>query len=343
VTEEARRGVRLLITMGDPCGIGPEVCLKALASGRLPGDAALTVVGSAAVLERTAGEVGLAFDLRAVEEPVQGAGERGVLDLVNFPLGLLSRREPSAESGRASLDYIEAAAREVLGGRADGLVTCPISKEAIGAAGSPHPGHTEMLGELSGGKPVMLLVSGRLRVAFATTHLAFSEVPSLLTCEAIASTGRALAEGLKRFFAVEEPRIAVCALNPHAGDGGRFGDEEGRIVRPAVERLLAAGWNASGPYPSDTLFARALAGDFDGVVALYHDQGMIPIKLSGLGEVVNVTLGLPFVRTSPGHGTAYDIAGRGVADPASTVRAIRLAADMVRAARPACGGAERPD
>jgi 4-hydroxythreonine-4-phosphate dehydrogenase len=320
--------------MGDPCGVGPEVCVKALAAAGLPRDAALTVVGSSGVLKRAVAATGVKLHLERVDCPVQRAGECAVLDVDNFSVGMSLAGKPTSAGGKASLEYIERAVHEIMLGHADALVTCPISKEAIAAAGSPYPGHTEMLGALAGGsKPVMLLVSGRLRVAFATTHLALRDVPRALTIENIAHTGKVFAAALKRCFGAPEPRVAVCALNPHAGDGGRFGDEEARLIKPAVDEIRSAGVDASGPYPSDTLFAKALAGEFDGVLALYHDQGMIPIKISGVGKVVNVTLGLPFVRTSVGHGTAYDIVGKGVADESSLLEAIRMAGDMVRASR----------
>lgn len=302
--------IRVALSMGDPCGIGPELCAKALSSARLPKDVSLVVIGDRRVLGDVDGEV---------------------MDLANIPADAELPHRATTLGGRASLDYIEAGVRETLSGQARALVTCPISKEAIGAAGSPYPGHTEMLGALTGvDRPVMVLVSGELRVAFATTHEALRDVPGLLTSEAISHAGIVLSSALRDEFGVDEPRVAVCALNPHAGDGGRFGDEEARLLDPAVAIMLEAGVSASGPYPSDTLFARARDGEFDGIVALYHDQGMIPIKLSGLGEVVNVTLALPIIRTSPGHGTAYDIAGMGVADESSLMAAIELAAQMAR-------------
>jgi 4-hydroxythreonine-4-phosphate dehydrogenase len=191
-----------------------------------------------------------------------------------------------------------------------------------------------MLGELTATeRPVMLLINGELRVAFATTHLALNHVCCALTTELIVHTGSTLGDALGRYFGVSAPQIAVCAVNPHSGDGGRFGDEEQRIIQPAVERIRERGLDARGPFPSDTLFSRAVDGRFDGVLAMYHDQGMIPIKMRGLGEVVNVTLGLPIIRTSPGHGTAYDIAGTGSADPASTLAALKTATAMVRSDR----------
>jgi 4-hydroxythreonine-4-phosphate dehydrogenase len=294
--------LRVLITMGDPGGVGPELCARLL-SGLPPApDVGLAVVGA-----------------RSVLGPVQGE----VIDLDNVPPEARGVHAPTAAGGRASIEYIEWAVREAMAGRADAVVTCPISKEAIGAAGSPHAGHTEMLGALTGSaRPVMLLVRGSLRVAFVTTHAALRDVPERLTSDGIVLTASTLAGALRTDFGVADPRLAVCALNPHAGDGGRFGDEEARIIRPAVETLRQEGIEASGPHPSDTLFERALAGAWDGVIAMYHDQGMIPIKLGGLGEVVNVTLGLPIVRTSPGHGTAYDIAGTGAADAASLLAAV---------------------
>jgi len=310
--------------MGDPCGIGPELCVKALVSGRVPRDVSLAVVGSRRVLSEAQDALGLG-----------GAERPETIDLDNFPPEMISTRAATAEGGRASVEYIETAVSEILAGRADGLVTCPISKEAIGAAGSAHPGHTEMLGKLTGARqPVMLLISGALRVAFATTHLAVRDVAAALSADGIAHTCAVLADALRTQFAVPSPRIAVCALNPHGGDGGRFGDEEARVIAPAVEEARRGGTDASGPWPSDTLFARAAGGEFDAVAAMYHDQGMIPIKLSGVAGVVNVTLGLPIIRTSPGHGTAYDIAGRGVADESSLLAAIALAAEMARRSRP---------
>jgi len=332
-SSDAVKGVRLAVTMGDPRGIGPEICARALAGGQLPTRVGVTVVGSLAVLRAAARTAGVRLNAQVLDRGARGLPECGisVLDLDNFPVSLLSPRKPSAPSGRASLDYIEKAVAIAMSGGADAVVTGPISKEAIGAAGSPHPGHTEMLAELTGAeKPVMMLLSGGLRVAFVTTHLALRDVPNAVTRGEIYNTGVALGEGLRKYFGVKQPRLAVCGLNPHCGDGGRFGDEEERIIAPAVADLRQGGLCVDGPLPSDTLFAKALAGDYDGVVALYHDQGMIAIKLSGVGGVVNVTLGLPIIRTSVGHGTAYDIAGRGFADESSLMEAIRLAAQMVR-------------
>lgn len=327
-----RPDTTLALTMGDPCGIGPEICVKALAGERAPADANVVVVGAGGVLSQAAETVGA---------PVPGAGSASgvtLLDLDNFPTHLLACRGPTAESGRASLDYIERAVRLILAGQADALVTAPINKEAIGAAGSAYPGHTEMLAALTGcDSPVMLLVRGDLRVSFVTTHLALKEVANAISSEMVLEAARSLHEALQRYFGIVSPRIAVCALNPHCGDGGRFGDEENRVIAPAIAGAVAKGLRVDGPFPADTLFSDAAGGGYDGIVAQYHDQGMIPIKLGGLADVVNVTLGLPFVRTSPGHGTAYDIAGTGSASEDSLVSALHLAARMA-----SCAGRARP-
>ncbi len=326
--------VTIALTMGDPRGIGPEIVLKALRSPDLPAGATILVVGALEVLRAEAHALGQRFDLPIAERGRPHAARAAVVDLANFPAGFIEPRRPEAVNGRASLDYVEAAVEMALAGEADAVVTCPINKEAIGAAGSPFPGHTEMLAHLTGaGRAVMMLAAGKLRVALATTHVALRDVPDGLTASDITATVLALAEGLRRFFGIARPRIAVCGLNPHCGDGGRFGDEEGRIVAPAVEGARRAGADACGPLPADTVFAQAADGRYDAVVALYHDQGMIPVKLAGLRRVVNVTLGLPIIRTSVGHGTAYDIAGRGQADEGSLVEAMRLAARMARAKR----------
>lgn len=336
----ARTQLTLAVTMGDPRGVGPEVIVKALNSPALPRRARLLVVGSATVLRHTAHALGQALRAPTVWDVESDARGHAVLDLDNFPVERLEPRKPDALSGRAALDYIERAVGLVLAHEADALVTAPISKEAIAAAGSPFPGHTEMLAALSKARrPVMLLVSAKLRVALVTTHLALRDVPGAIRPDDIVEIAQVLTQSLRRLFGIAEPRLAVCGLNPHCGDGGRFGDEEGRLVAPAVDGARGAGITLAGPEPADSVFAQAVRGRYDAVLALYHDQGLIPVKLSGLGRVVNVTLGLPFIRTSVGHGTAYDIAGTGRADERSLLAAIRLAARMVRASRRSGGGA----
>jgi len=317
--------------MGDPLGIGPEIIVKALLSPDRPSAARIVVVGSAAVMRRAAADLGARVHLPLLAEAERDSSTNALLDLANFPDPQGRQRGPTPEGGRASIEYIETAVRMASEGRVDAIVTCPISKEATGAAGSPYPGHTEMLAAMTGtDRAVMMLVAGRLRVAVVTTHVALRDVPCRVTTEGIVSTVSILAEGLRTFFGVPRPRVAVCGLNPHCGDGGRFGDEEERVVRPAIERLRAQELEVIGPKPADTVFATAATGQYDAVVALYHDQGMIPVKMAGPGGVVNVTLGLPVIRTSVGHGTAYDIAGRGVADEGSLLAALRVAQRMAR-------------
>ncbi len=328
------RLVTLAVTMGDPRGIGPEVLVKALAGGRLPEEARIVVVGSRAVIEAQAAQLGAKLDLPPFAPTRKSRSDHELLDVGEFRAERMQPHVASADAGRASADYIEAALRLVPDGEADAVVTCPINKQSMAMAGVPFPGHTEMLAHLTGGaRPVMLMACPDLRVALVTTHLALRDVPGAVTRDGIVEVATILDAALRRYFASSRPRIAVCGLNPHCSDGGRFGDEEARIVGPAVKDLQAHGIDVTGPMPSDTVFGAAVRGDFDAVVALYHDQALIPVKLAGLGRVVNITLGLPIIRTSVGHGTAYDIAGQGIADEASLLEAIGCATRMVASSR----------
>jgi 4-hydroxythreonine-4-phosphate dehydrogenase len=239
-------------------------------------------------------------------------------------------RSAAVEAGLITGRAIQQAARLALAGEVDAIVTAPAEKHALHLAGFPFPGHTEWLAHLAGGCDVaMMLASDRLRVVLVTTHVPFRDVPLLLTTDRIVRTGTVTRDALQRWFGIAEPRLALCALNPHAGEQGLFGDEEARILAPAAMRLGAA-----GPLPADTVFVRAMRGEFDAVLAPYHDVGMTAIKVASFGSGVNVTLGLPFVRTSPDHGTAMDIAGTGRADPASMRAAVQLAIDLVTRSRP---------
>jgi 4-hydroxythreonine-4-phosphate dehydrogenase len=302
---------RIGLTVGDPAGIGPEVVAAALRA--FPGeDAELTVYG----------------DLEAVRK----AG--GALEAVAtraFASASVTPGRPDPAAARGVVDAIVAAARDCLAGRLDAIVTAPISKEVIAAGGFTYPGHTELLEETCGaGRAVMLLVGRGLRVGLATIHCALREVPERLSSPAIADVLAIMHRDLERRFGIGAPRIAVCGLNPHAGEGGRFGDEEARVIAPAIESARARGVRASGPYAADSLFHRAVAGEFDAVLAMYHDQGLGPLKTHAFGQAVNVTLGLPIVRTSVDHGTAFDIAGQGRADPGSMIEAVRLALELSR-------------
>ncbi|HYC34056.1 MAG TPA: 4-hydroxythreonine-4-phosphate dehydrogenase PdxA [Gemmatimonadales bacterium] len=298
----------IAITLGDPRGIGPEITARALADEI---DADVTVVGAedqiAAIPARSHVPVG-AWGL--------GSGEPAAGD-----------RARAMRAGRLAGHAVEAAVRLALEGKADAIVTAPAHKHALHLAGFPYPGHTEWLAHLAGDVDVaMMLASEELRVVLVTTHVPFRDVPALLTQDRVVRTGRITERALREWWGIARPRIAVCAVNPHAGESGLFGDEETRVLRPAAEALGAA-----GPLPADTVFVRAMRGEFDAVLAPYHDVGMTAIKVAAFGRAVNVTLGLPFPRTSPDHGTALDIAGTGRADPASMRAAIELAVRLARA------------
>jgi 4-hydroxythreonine-4-phosphate dehydrogenase len=297
--------VRLAVTLGDPRGIGPEIARAALAA---PLGAHVTVVGADDQV------AGVPADRRVGLGPWhQGAGDR--------PDHARTRR-----AGLLAGHAIQHAAKLAMAGEVDAVVTAPAHKHALHLAGFPWPGHTEWLAHLAGDVDVaMMLASDRLRVVLVTTHVAFRDVPALLTTDLVVRTGRTTLAALRDWFGIAEPRLALCAVNPHAGESGLFGDEEARVLAPAAARLGAA-----GPLPADTVFVRAMRGEFDAVLAPYHDVGMTAIKVASFGEAVNVTLGLPFPRTSPDHGTALDIAGQGTADPSSMRQALELAVRLGR-------------
>lgn len=304
------RRPRLAVTLGDPRGIGPEITAQALAN--FP-EAEVTVLGAAE-------QVAL---MPADHRVPLGPWREGAGAGTGTPAEVRARAmRAGAIAGRA----IEAAARLALEGTVDAIVTAPVEKHALHLAGHAWPGHTEWLAHLAGDVPVAMMLAGpSLRVVLVTTHVALRDVPALLTIARVVEAGRLTEDGLRRWFGIAEPRLAVCALNPHAGEQGLFGDEEARVLRPAAEALGAA-----GPLPADTVFVRAMRGEFDAVLAPYHDVGMTAIKVAAFGQGVNITLGLPFLRTSPDHGTALDIAGTGTADASSMLEALRLAAGAAR-------------
>jgi 4-hydroxythreonine-4-phosphate dehydrogenase len=296
---------RLAVTLGDPRGIGPEIAAAAL---RTPLDAEVTLVGAEDQMAAIEGD-------RRVPVGTWGLGS-----------GDSGDRSRALRAGRIAGHAVETAARLALAGEVDAIVTAPAHKHALHLAGFPYPGHTEWLAQLAGGVDVaMMLASEELRVVLVTTHVPFRDVPALLTRERVIRTGETTARGLRDWWGIEQPRLAVCAVNPHAGEGGLFGDEETRVLAPAAQALGAA-----GPLPADTVFVRAMRGEFDAVLAPYHDVGMTAIKVAAFGRAVNVTLGLPFPRTSPDHGTAFDIAGRGEADASSMRAALELAVRLAR-------------
>lgn len=288
---------RLAVTLGDPRGIGPELIAKAIVAGVVPRDRLLLVGPRKAGLD------------------------------VDVAVGTWTPDAGAAAAGRLAGLAVDAAIDLALSGEVAGIVTAPLDKAALHAGGYDVPGHTELLAQRTGCDTVMMLAAtgprpgenGTLRVVLATTHVALRDVPHLLTADTLARTVAITRAGLAEGFGLPDARIALCALNPHAGDGGRFGREDDEILRPLAREL-----RLGGPFPADTVFVRALRGEFDAVIAPYHDVGMTAIKVAAFGRAVNVTLGLPFPRTSPDHGTALDIAGRGIADPASFIEALRL-------------------
>lgn len=309
---------RLIVSVGDPAGIGPEVTVKALAQPEVRAQASvIAVAGDPDDLRRTADRLGLPGPERV--EPAGDASRVGPGRL-------------SAEAGAAGVSAIRRAADLIQEGMYDALVTAPINKEAIRLAGFHWPGHTEMLADLTGTRDVrMMLVTKQLRVVHVTTHRSLRSAIEAATHDRIRRTIELGHDGARR-LGYERPRIGVAGINPHAGEGGLFGDEETHEIAPAIAAASEAGIDASGPWPPDTLFWRATRGEFDLVVAMYHDQGHIPVKLAGFDQGVNVTLGLPFPRTSVDHGTAFDIAGRGVARWESMAAAIQVAARLSRRA-----------
>jgi 4-hydroxythreonine-4-phosphate dehydrogenase len=332
----------LVITLGDACGIGPEVIAKAFAAGEAQG---AFVLGDVAVMRRALAAVGRGTALALIESPADIAScpancvpvvqARGLpVDLLDAGVGRIDAR-----AGAAAAACIEQAVAMVQAGKAGAIVTAPIHKEALSVAGVPFPGHTEMLQALAaapGGvlPPVrMMLANDELRTVLVTIHMSLRRAIDAVSFDAVLETLRITDRAL-RTFGIASPRIGVAGLNPHAGEGGLFGDEELRIIAPAIEAARTEGLDARGPFAPDTVFMRARhapghPGEFDVVVAMTHDHGLIPVKYLGVEQGVNVTLGLPFVRTSPDHGTAFDIAGTGRADPASLIAALRMARSLV--------------
>jgi 4-hydroxythreonine-4-phosphate dehydrogenase len=348
------------ITMGDPCGIGPEIIVKAfdppgfagecvplVIGDRLPLERAIRIVGSSAVIRPMTGQMLRSFRCAALMMdsgmiPLLAPTDQDVSSTTGLTAEDIEFGKPTPAACEAAVSSIRTAVGLAVAGSADAMCTCPINKEQLHRQGFPFAGHTEFIRELTlAGDVVMMLAGPRLRVALATIHEALADVPGLLTKELLRKVVRITAESMSRDFAVKSPRIALAGLNPHAGEAGKFGAEEIEVIRPVIEEFEAApvqtggpgsGLYAriSGPWPADTVFHRAMSNEFDAVVAMYHDQGLIPVKLVHFNEAVNVSLGLPVVRTSVDHGTAYDIAGMGTADPGSLMKAVSLAAFIAR-------------
>jgi 4-hydroxythreonine-4-phosphate dehydrogenase len=321
------------ITMGDPCGVGAEIIIKALCSEELRHRARYVVFGFSEQLTYTADQLELPFSFRREhhEDIHAFPDERVVLDYDEIAAPPAMERGPSRVGGQASMAFCEDAITAAQAGLIDAIVTAPISKSSWQMAGfKKYPGHTELLADRCKVRNVaMMFVAPQLKVVLATIHESLFGIRNKFTIGCVFNPMDLAHKALKDHFGIAKPRIAVCGLNPHAGEGGQFGDEEIRVIEPAILMANEAGINATGPYPADTIFLKALEGRFDCVVAMYHDQGLLPIKLLAWREAVNITLGIPIVRTSPDHGTAFDIAGKGQADESSMIAAIRLAIQMV--------------
>jgi 4-hydroxythreonine-4-phosphate dehydrogenase len=317
----------IALTMGDPAGIGPEIVARLCAEKGLP---QLVVIGDEAMMRRAIGITGVSLTTHAIDTMARARFAPDRIDILQ--VGALPADLPfgkvDARAGAAAYAYVERAIREARAGTISAIVTAPLNKEAMKAGGINYPGHTEILADQSGAKSyAMMLANDELRVVLVTIHVPLGEVGRLITIESELETIR-LARDACRRFGIARPRVAVAGLNPHAGENGLFGPEDGAIIKPAVDKAKAEGIDASGPWAGDTIFMRARRGEFDVVVAQYHDQGLIPVKYLGVEEGVNITIGLPFIRTSVDHGTAFDIAGTGKADHASLRCALRMAMKM---------------
>lgn len=331
-------GCPLSVTMGDPAGIGPDIIVTSWNGRQKHGLPTFVALGCPDVFEQRAHQLGLTVPIELVEGPEEASAHFDHA-LPVFPLPVPERvvpGSPDASSATATITAIDTAVRWVLRGEAAALVTAPINKKHLVDAGFTHPGHTEYLAELcatddSIPRPVMMLAGGGLRVVPVTIHIPLKDVPESLTQEAVIETTQITDTALRTLFHVQEPRIAVTGLNPHAGESGMLGTEEIDIIIPAIEHLKARGFNVSGPFPADAVYQERSRSRYDAIIAMYHDQALIPVKTLAFDETVNVTLGLPLIRTSPDHGTAYELAGTGKAHPGSLIASIKLAQQMARA------------
>ncbi|MFH1230546.1 MAG: 4-hydroxythreonine-4-phosphate dehydrogenase PdxA, partial [Planctomycetota bacterium] len=313
----------IVITMGDPKGVGPEIIIKALTSSHIQNllsEFNFLIIGSTETISQTAQKLDIKIKPILLSSPVISSQEPDNI--------LLFEPKPKQES-RNGLEYILSAIEILQSNKAIALVTAPVSKQAIQETGYSFIGHTELLAQKTLSRKVtMMFVTPKLKVSLVTTHIAYKKLLLYLTTDKILSTIEQTEEGLRKHFGISQPRIAVCGLNPHAGEGKTFGKEENTIIKPAIELAQRRKIICEGPFPADSIFCRAMQNEFDAVISLYHDQGLIPIKTLAFFEAVQVTLGLPFIRTSPAHGVAFDIAEKGIANPSSMIEAIKLAVSM---------------
>ncbi len=325
------------ITMGDPTGIGPEIIIKVLSNEEVFQACFPIVFGDSEILSQTIQRLRSDTPLEIIKEvPEEGFRPRKVFVVPVSHLKDDSIRfgKPTKECGEAMARYIEEAVSWVQRGRVDAITTCPINKRAINEAGYPFPGHTEFLAHLTGVPRVaMMFVGSKWKVVLVTTHLPLKEVSKWIKSEFILKTIQMTEEGLKRYFGLSRPNIAVLGLNPHCGEEGLLGEEEEKEILPAIQEANSLGIRVEGPFPADSFFNLSSHSNFDAVISMYHDQGLIPVKMVDFKEVVNLTLGLPFIRTSVGHGTAYEIAGKGVADPTNLLKAVVFASNLSKTNR----------
>ncbi len=323
----------LAITMGDAAGSGPEIITRALADPEVGALCRCVVIGDAAVMRQALQITGIPAGIRVIDKITEALFQPGLIDVIdlhNISLDRLTRGKVDAMAGKAAFDYIKLATNLALSGECDAIVTSAINKEALNKAGYHYDGHTGLLAELCRVSDVaMMLVSGQLRIAHVTTHVSLRQAIELVRPERIITVIKLVNEAVRQ-MGVDKPRIAVAGLNPHAGEGGLFGDEEVKYIKPAIESACRQGLDVIGPFPPDSVFFRTAAGQFDAAIAMYHDQGHIAIKMLGITHGVNVTLGLPIIRTSVDHGTVFGKAGKGTADPTSLIEAIKLAAVACR-------------
>ncbi|MAG14297.1 MAG: 4-hydroxythreonine-4-phosphate dehydrogenase PdxA [Dehalococcoidales bacterium] len=323
---------RLAITMGDAAGSGPEIITKTLADLKVRAVSRPVVVGDAATMQAALEITGVPGEVRAIEKLAEASFREGVIeviDLHNIQLDRLTRGRVDPMAGKAAYEYIKLATEMALAGEVDAIVTSAINKEALNKAGYHYDGHTQLLAELCGASEVaMMLASGKLRVSHVTTHVSLLRAIELVRPERIITVIRLTDEAIKQ-MGVAEPRLAVAGLNPHSGEGGLFGDEEIKYITPAIEEARRRGFNVIGPLPPDSVFLRTSEGQFDAAVAMYHDQGHIALKMLGVTEGINITLGLPIIRTSVDHGTNFGKAGKGTADPTSLILSVKLGSVMV--------------
>ncbi|MCF8024096.1 MAG: 4-hydroxythreonine-4-phosphate dehydrogenase PdxA [Desulfobacteraceae bacterium] len=322
------------ITMGDPVGVGPEIICMALARPWIFDKVRPLVIGDAGVMKLAAGITGKDQKIRIVEHADAADYSPGlinVLALSNLDTRTFYWGRPDRDTGHAMINYIERGIDMSMAGEISGLVTCPVNKTAMRLAGGKDPGHTEILARRTGTEKYAMMMAGKsLRVVLVTIHTPLKSVPAAIDSAGIETTIRLTCRSLRQRFGIAEPRIAVAGLNPHAGEEEMFGDEETRVISPAIALAVSGGINASGPHSPDTVFYHAAKGAYDAVICMYHDQGLIPFKMLHFNDGVNTTLGLPIIRTSVDHGTAYDIAGQGTADPGSFVEALEMAAEHAR-------------